>query len=313
MNNKEKAKKGQRFENKKNSKNKSTSHALCAVGIWSTLAPSAKLLMADLPSLETLCVGSLIAALFLLLLNVLNGKIGLLGGLPPRQLSRMAALGFLGLFAYSALYYYGIDQLSSQEACILNYLWPVMVMIFSVLILKEALTARKVIAMLLSFAGIVILTGGMSGGKGQMHWDGILSCMAAAVCYGLFSVLNKKDQCDQGLAMMISWAVTAFCALPAGLLTEHWVWPGCTQWLGLLWVGIMASAAAYLLWALGLAESDNTARTANLAYLTPFCSVLLSALLVGERIRPSALLALAFIIGGILIQNLPGMCRERDE
>ena len=43
---------------------------------------------------------------------------GRLGGI-------MAGLGFVGLFLYSALYYYGLMQLSSQEACIVNYLWPI--------------------------------------------------------------------------------------------------------------------------------------------------------------------------------------------
>ena len=51
----------------------------------------------------------------------------------------MAGLGFIGLFMYSALYYFGIEQLSSQEACILNYLWPIMIVLFACVILKEKL------------------------------------------------------------------------------------------------------------------------------------------------------------------------------
>jgi len=66
----------------------------------------------------------------------------------------------------------------------------------------------------------------------------------------------------------------------------------------------MVNALAYLFWALALKNSVNTAATANLAYLTPLLSLFVSAMLLHERITIRAVFALAFILGGILIQNL---------
>ena len=108
--------------------------------IWATMATMVKVLLADIPNLEALAISSVFAFLFLLLLNAKTGKIMEMKRYSVREFGAMGGLGFLGLFLYSALYYYGIGQLTSQEACILNYLWPMMIVLFSCLILKERVT-----------------------------------------------------------------------------------------------------------------------------------------------------------------------------
>lgn len=77
-----------------------------------------------------------------------------------------------------------------------------------------------------------------------------------------------------------------------------------TQWLGVLWLGGGINALAYLLWALALREAENTATVANLAYLTPFLSLVVSVVFLKEKMSVSTVLALVFIVGGILMQSL---------
>lgn len=224
-------------------------YALVTVFIWSTLAAVAKMLLADIPNLETLAVSSIFSFVFLLVFNIINGSIRELKKYSLKDYGIMAGLGFLGLFMYSALYYYGLKQLSSQEACILNYLWPIMLVIFSSIILKEKMTVAKGLAMFCSFFGIIILsTGGGSTATGNVT-AGMISCIVAAACYGLFSVLNKKADYNQNIAMMVIWFVTAICAGILGLITEEWKPIEGTQWLGMLWLGVVIDAVAYLLWA----------------------------------------------------------------
>ena len=215
----------------------------------------------------------------------------------------MAGLGLMGLFAYCALYYYGLTQLSSQEACILNYLWPVMLVVFSCIILKEKMTIMKGIAMLFSFLGIIILSTGSIGFSDSNALLGCVSCIIAAACYGLFSVLNKKLDYDQNIAMMIMWLVAAICSAGLGFFIEDWVPVKGMMWLGFIWLGVAVNAVAYLLWALALQGIENTAKIANLAYLTPFLSLLVSAIVLKEQIQIRAFVALAFIVGGILNQS----------
>lgn len=274
------------------------------------MAASAKLLLADIPNLETLAVSGLFAFLSLLLINIKTGTVRTLNRYSAKDYAAMAGLGFLGLFLYSALYYYGLTQLTSQEACILNYLWPIMLLLFSAIILKERFTIGTWIAMACSFLGVVILSAGGSSADGMAPL-GMAACVLAAACYGLFSVLNKKANYDQNIAMMVIWLVVAVCSAALGLATEEWVPLTGAHWLGMLWLGVVVDAAAYLLWALALNGAKNTASIANLAYLTPFLSLIVSAAVLQERIRLRALLALVFIIGGILLQNFAGYLRGK--
>lgn len=279
-------------------------YAFTTIFIWSTTAAIAKLLLGNIPNLETLSISSFLAFAFLFAVNLKNGSIRKMRRYSLKDYGIISGLGFIGLFVYSALYYYGLTQLTSQEACILNYLWPIMLVLFSCLILKEPMTLMKGAAMLCSFLGIVILSAGAKEAGAGNTILGILSCIVAAACYGLFSVLNKKVDYDQNITMMVIWLVVALCSLLLGRLTETWVPILGVQWVGMLWLGVVIDAIAYLLWALALKGSENTAKIANLAFLTPFLSLIVSAFLLKEQIQLRALAALLFIIGGILIQTL---------
>lgn len=278
-------------------------NGILTVMIWATMATVAKSALAELPNMEVLAAGSLFAFLFLFCVNVSTGRIRDMKNYRGGQILAMAGLGFLGLFLYSALYYQGLVWLSAQEACILNYLWPIMLVLFSTVILRERMTAGKAAAMLCSFAGIVLLSLGGSGEGEEHRAAGIVCCVTAAAAYGLFSVLNKKADYDQNLTMMVIWLTTAVCAAVCGRLTETWVPVSGGRWIAILWLGVVVNAIAYLMWALALRGTANTASIANLAYLTPFLSVLISAVFLHEKLGLRAAAALVLIVGGILIQS----------
>lgn len=283
---------------------KNYTFALITILIWASMATMVKVLLADIPNLQALAVSSVFAFLFLLMMNGKTGKLKEMKQYRAKDFCSMAGFGFLGLFLYSALYYYGIGELSSQEACILNYLWPMMIVLFSCLILKERVTVLKCVAMVCSFLGIVILSLGKDETVGGNTTAGMVACIVAAACYGLFSVLNKKADYDQNITMMVIWLTVAVCSFAVGPFLEEWVPVRGMQWLGILWLGIMTDAVAYLLWALALKGVEDTAKIANLAYLTPFLSVLISAVVLKEKMKPQALVALVLIVGGILLQSL---------
>lgn len=284
---------------------KSYLYASITVLIWATLATVVKIILYDIPNFEALTISSVFAFVFLLIMNIINGSVKELKHYRLKDYLMMSGLGFLGLFLYSALYYYGISALSSQEACILNYLWPLMIVVFACILLKEKLTARKLIAMGMSFAGIVVLTVGTGGAasSGNRLW-GIVACVTAAVCYGLFSVLNKKHSLNQNITMMWIWLTVSVCSLVFGLIFEKWQPIVGIQWLGLGWLGVVVNAVAYLLWAIALKNAEDSAKVANLAYLVPFLSIVLSSVVLKEQITVNMVIAVVLIVGGILLQSI---------
>ena len=284
---------------------KSYLYASITVLIWATLATVVKIILYDIPNFEALTISSVFAFVFLLIMNIINGSVKELKHYRLKDYLMMSGLGFLGLFLYSALYYYGISALSSQEACILNYLWPLMIVVFACILLKEKLTARKLIAMGMSFAGIVVLTVGTGGAasSGNRLW-GIVACVTAAVCYGLFSVLNKKHSLNQNITMMWIWLTVSVCSLVSGMIFEKWQPIVGIQWLGLGWLGVVVNAVAYLLWAIALKNAEDSAKVANLAYLVPFLSIVLSSVVLKEQITVNMVIAVVLIVGGILLQSI---------
>ena len=279
-------------------------YAISAVVIWSTTAALVKSLLTAIPTFEALFLSTFAASLFLLGVQLVRDGGRIFRTYDVRGYMSMAGLGFLGLFLYSGLYYYGLSQLTSQEACLLNYLWPMMIVLFVALLLGERITLRTAVALLLSFSGVVVLT---LGGEGSAEGNGLLgtvACLLAALCYGLFCVLNKRRNIDQTVMMIMAWGVTAVCSLPVTLLTEEWVTPMWTQWIGLLWLGVFIDAVGYLWWAMALQEACDAATVANLAYAVPLLSLVVSAVTLGEEMSGAAIGALVLIMGGILLQSV---------
>ena len=110
---------------------------------------------------------------------------------------------------------------------------------------------------------------------------------------------------DQSLTMMVIWLTTALCAALCSLFGEPWVSVHGLSWAGLVWIGVFLNAVAYLLWALAINGTDSTAAIANLAYLVPLLSMILSILFLHETLKLRVILSLVLIVGGILLQNIP--------
>ena len=282
---------------------KSYIFASVAIIGWSTLAPVTKMLVTDLPNMQVLFISSFIAFFCLLLFNIKQKNFQILREYTFKDIIIQVGLGILGLFLYTTFFNFGIEQLSSQDANIINYLWPLMIILFSVPILKEKMTFRKIIAVLLSFFGlVVIVTRGDFASIEMESFPGILACIGAAICFGLFSVINKKKNYNQFIAMMIFFGVTTIFSGIAFLINGDFQPLNGQQIGGLIWLGIFANAIAYLTWALALKDGD-TAKISNLAYIIPFLAIILSSILLGENIYIYSVIGLLFIILGIVFQN----------
>ena len=288
---------------KRTGEKKQIVYAVLTVFLWATMAPAVKLMQDSVPTTEVLFLAGLFSVVFLLGRLIANGKVKEYRTFGAQNYKVVLGLGFLGFFVYEFLYYFGIAQLTASTACILNYLWPVMLVLFSCLILKEPFTTRKVIAMVASFLGVVVLSAGGNDQYGAHPMLGIVGCIVAAVSYGLFSVLNKREDLDQDLCMPIYWGVTMVSGLIAGFVEGGWTMPDLKTWLILAWLGVMANAVGYLIWAIALNDSKNSARIANFAFLVPVLSMLLSALILREQIHWNGIAALVLILGGILYQS----------
>lgn len=278
---------------------------LCAgisIVFWGSTAAVSTLMMDTLSSMAIVFYNSLVAALFLLGVLVVTRRLHLLRALRLKQLLQLAGLGLLGMFAVCVCLYYGLAHLKAQQAYIINYLWPILIVVFSWLILGQKMTARKTAALLLSFFGVVIVaTEGSFSGLAQVDLGGVLACVAAACSYALFAVLNIRVTCDKFVAMLVYYvsttAASLLCLLAQGPVPALTL----TQWSGILWLGVLTNGLAYTSWALAM-DLGDTAKLSNLAYLTPFLSLVYIFFLLHEPITMSSYLGLLFILSGVVLQ-----------
>jgi drug/metabolite transporter (DMT)-like permease len=280
---------------------KSFVYAGIAIFFWSTIATVSKLLLGAMGSMQVLAISSLFAFLFLLILNLAKGNLKEMKALRFKDYAILLGLGVLGIFLYNLFLYLGMERMNGGTAFIINYLWPLMILLFACFILKEKFNLRKLFATLLSFGGVILITAGELSGGGNLI--GALCCVGAAVVYGLFSVLNKKCNYNNYLAMMIYYFFAFLLGTAYLLISGGQLLPTLAQVPGLLWSGIFTYAIAYTFWALALAEGE-TAKISNLAYITPFLSLVWTTLILKEPFDPFALIGLLLIVGGILIQNI---------
>jgi len=276
-------------------------YAGVSIFCWSTVATTCKILLRELNNIQLLWMNSLIAGLFLLLLNICLGNFKKHKNYKLKDYFIMVAIGIPSTIFYYMFYYAGTDILPASQAFIINYLWPIMSVVFACIILREKFTAKKLIAIFISFFGVIVVMGGdMNGFNGQMLL-GVICCILGAVSYGIFTALNQKMNYNKSMTLMVSYFATFIFTTLINLINGDIFIPGTNQMLGFVWNGIFPVAIANTFWVMAL-ENGKTEKISNLAYITPFLSLVWTYLFLDEAIKLNSLVGLIVIIFGILIQ-----------
>lgn len=248
---------------------------------------------------------SMIPSTFLFLFILIrNGKIRLFRNTPLQHMLAMTGVGLSGVFIYLVALQIGYASMPGQQAFVINYLWPAMIILWARVLLKEKPDAGKWCAILLSFTGVVIVA--VNGDFSQLtggNLKGVMACVIAAVSYGFYSVISKKMRYDTEMLLFLAFASSmVLCFVLAagrGVLTVPTIFTGT----GYLIFGLLTNGIAYLFWLLAL-ENGNTALISNLAYLTPVVSLGLTHVFLREEITPYSVLGLGIILLGIVLQAM---------
>ena len=276
-------------------------YAGTAILLWSSMPTISKLLISTMDQNLVLCLSALFAAVGLFLVNLFTGKLKKLKQFTPWEILRSILIGLPGTFLYYVFYYEGTRMMAASQAFIINYLWPMMSVVFACILMKEKLSAPKLIALLLSFAGVFTVAGGDILQMNEHTLLGAVFCILAAVSYGSFTAMQKKWSADDELTLMLSFAATFVCSLVMCFAGDVSFVVTLPQTLGLLLNGVGVMAVATTLWATALAAGD-TAKVSTCAYITPFLSLVWTFLFLKETPNLWILGGLALIMCGILIQ-----------
>jgi drug/metabolite transporter (DMT)-like permease len=230
----------------------------------------------------------------------------------PRDWAIVAAMGGLGIVGYTSLYYLAIYLAPADEANVVNYLWPVLLVLLAGPILRERHDAWTWLGVGLSFVGVVgILTGWrLSESPTAVHLAGYGCAICGAFCWALFSVLGKRLRYDKLTAMALYCLVgaavfgaalfTVFLFNPGPASQVIGNWPSAGAWVRLVYLGAAVNGVAYVLWFEALAGGP-TALFGNLIFATPFLALVYLRVFGSVPFRGSVWISLVLIVAGSLI------------
>ena len=270
---------------------------LTAILMWSLLA-ALTVATGKIPAFQLAAMTFAIGALTGFLTWI--GRPDAIGALRQQPLAWIVGVG--GLFGYHALYFLALRFAPPAEAGLLNYLWPLLIVLFSALLPGERLLPHHVVGALLGLAGTVLLFAGNSpSGFAPGQVPGFIAAFVAAFVWAAYSVMSRK------LKAVATDAVAGFCAVTALLaaavhgLVEVTVWPQTSaQWLAVAALGIGPVGAAFYAWDIGVKRGDIRVLGAA-SYATPLLST--AFLILAGFAKPSANIAISAVLiaGGGLI------------
>ncbi len=279
--------------------------AIMAMILWSTVASAFKLTLRTVSVGNTLLVASGVSAAVLFIALLREGKLHRLRRWSARDFGRSALLGALNPFAYYFLMFTSYDLLPAQFAQPVNYVWPVFLIVLSALLLGQRISFGDGVKVVLSFSGVLVISlGGGAVTLAALSTAGLVCALGSAAIWALYWLMNMKESRDPTVRLFVNFCFGFAYVLIWQLFRSDLLIPTGAGFLGAMYIGLFEMGITYLLWFRALTGEENSARVGNVIYLVPFLSLLLIALVVGEKIYPSTFAGLLLIMSGLLLGSV---------
>jgi drug/metabolite transporter (DMT)-like permease len=229
-----------------------------------------------------------------------------------RQWLMLALTALSGMASNQIFFICGMERTSVAHTGLIVALGPVMVLVIAVLLRMEPLTGGKFAGMMISFAGIAVLTADRAGRGNGGQWSGDLIVLAGTAVFAVYTVLMKEIASEYdtltlntlvfGLAAI---QMAPFCA--RAVFATHWTGLEWYAWWGLGFMVILGSVIPYLLFADAIKQLAAS-RAAAFNYLQPVIASTLAIWVLSEKLTIKALIGGVLILVGVYLAE-----RERGE
>lgn len=276
-------------------------YGLTAAAIWGGMYVVSDVVLKVIPAYTLLTIRLLIGALVLgLLLSRSSGF-----GLPRRDILRLMGVGVIGFGVSVGLQFVGTAKAGALNGSVITSASPAFILLFAWLVLHERLTLLRLVAVGLATVGVLIILDLQQFDLASEKFLGNLTLAGAAVTWALYSVLVRRVSPNYSTLTITFFALLGGLCLtiPAAALEL----PGATIGqitipilLGIAYLGVISTAVAMVFWnrAFALVEAS----VASLFFFAqPLVGVVLSNVLLGQRITPELIIGGMLIIVGVLL------------
>jgi drug/metabolite transporter (DMT)-like permease len=279
-------------------------YALLSVFLWSTVATAFKLGLKVLSPVYLILLASIFSLLVFFGVIVVQGRIRELFTVTLSGLGKSALLGLLNPFGYYLILFQAYNLLPAQVAQPLNMIWPVTLALLSAPLLKQKITFRNIVAILVSFVGVIFISSqGSLAGMANTNLTGALLAVGSSIIWALFWVLSVVDKREEIFKLFWNFAFGVTYLVTGALIFTDFRLPDIKGLPAAIYIGFFELGFTYILWMKAMQLSENNAKTGNLIFLSPFLSLVFIHFILGETIFYTTFVGLAFIISGIWYQQ----------
>ncbi len=246
------------------------------------------------PVVLTLLRGFVSVGAFLLLFGIQRKSLAF----ERCDFKKLLWLSFIAIPINQFLFLYGIKFTPAANGALLYATTPAIILLISRIVYKEPLTRKKVIGVVMAFAGVLIIIFEKGISLSSEYTFGNVLIFLAVISWALYSIHGKPLIIKYGAMRVSALAMIGGTLLfiPIGITnTLHYDIASITagQWQGILYLGIGTSVIAYVLWYYAIGKID-TAKVAVFANAQPIVTSLLSVVFLHQ------VLSLNFVVGGII-------------
>jgi drug/metabolite transporter (DMT)-like permease len=255
-------------------------------------------------SIQIVAIRVTLAALIFCMLLLIKDPSGF--RISVKDIPLFLGLGFGSILFFTVCYFTAITMMPLSTAAILLYTSPIWIMLMSVLFFREKLTGRKLLALVLAFAGCVLVSG--ISGEG-MTLTGLLVGLGSGIGYGLYSILGTV-----ALRRYSPYTVTtytfAFAALgawlicrPAEMLAKFAAAPNLPGLVFFCFLTALVTAVIpFLAYTLGL-QTVEASRAGILATVEPLVATLIGVAVFSEPLTLLSGLGMLLILAAVVLLN----------
>lgn len=284
---------------------KSLLFILATVTLWSTTATAFKLTLGGISPVNLVFYSSLTSAIIFSIYMLVKNPKGISINFSSSNLRNSVILGMLNPFLYYIVLFKAYQLLPAQEAQPLNYSWPIVFSIFSIVFLKQKFSLKVLFGLIISFSGVIVIA--TRGNFSSLHFHnlfGVLLAIGSSLIWALFWTLNILDKREDVQKLFSSFVFGTILIFLYILLFDSFDKIEIKYLFGSIYIGTFEMGITFLFWLKGISLSANKAKSSTLAYLSPFISILFISLVLKEKILVTSVVGLILIVSGILLQQI---------
>jgi len=271
--------------------------ALSSIFFWSWAATAFKQALIHNSPWFVVFAGSFISTAVLFAMLVLRKK-----RVTGTDVLSGSYLGFLNPFLYYLVLLHAYQGLPAQIAMVVNYLWPVILVLLAVPILGQKLTPGGLAGVLISFSGVALMAM-LGSGTLELELFPLLLAFLSTLVWAVYWLLNTRSSRETNSVLLMNFLFgTGYLAIYGFASGESFI-PSGKSLLWVVYVGVFEMGLTYMMWNTALKRASSAAAVGSLIFLTPFLALVPIALVVNEGIAPSTVTGLVLVTAGILIEK----------